>query len=590
VFARGLLYGATFVNPTNSDGAYWRVQNYYWGHHVDTAGVCPTKSGLKGLVKDFVVTPGSVCSATTLCLSNFVANQYKGSEKGNGSYGGNAVHASLADPGCALSKLYERWAPEDLAKVVEPAKDRLAADLGEVAAAIAAALSVSDGGEGIAARALAAAGEGLPEDARAKLVKASGSGSVEKLLREVNARLGKKSVVDPERAALARVHVAARDGIERFQQKLDALVASKSWPTYAAVPAPDFGAATLAKSVAQVRGKHTCGAGACVEAHAGRDVDAVAAALRKKSAALDAARDDPGQLLRGAARAVDLTDHLSDLNTVSLQSHEYGIVRLFPHRKLLDSAKLPTAGFLAAFDPLGGAACADDAQAASGQFWVFESSSTLKVYDGSSVCGAAPFRWKRVADNRFQVRVEVEEAKPKKGGTASDPPKVNVWFGVSKPSKKSILQLTRLRAKAKEPGARVGGGERPADDLIPAAHLADARPFRPIALRTLAGAPGKDAASHRIEKNHRAMVRSRAVPYPTILEAAGGWATWTEAERTQADLVKLMKTKEPADPGPRPAEGAPKADRDAWDKASKARKTWQAFVALLTDEAPDDSP
>jgi len=491
VYARGMLYAGELAIPREKQ--HWGVKNHEWciEKKQKTPERIPTLSSLSKMSDDTVVTPGGTCSPTTLFLSNYMMRHF------TEPYGGNSVYATLkqeykgnAKPGQepprrAIEDSYQMTEAKDVAGLVPPVPEEdLRKALARLIEEVKRVLALVDGEQSFMRLALKEA-EGWPEwatDVREKTRTAISKAAdhPEKLIDTVNDSIKGGRTPAEEAAVMQRLHASLAKGAQNFGTELEKLTQSAEWSQF-----PKIGPAVDAKTVKAVR-EIDCPGGNCKSKHDFGKVESLRKALGSKQKNLEKKRDsrEPlGDKVR--ARHVDLSNSeiLSDVNSVSLDGHEWGVVRLYPHEKLLQSQTQPRAGFMAAYHPLDGKPWVESQEVlgmTKGQFFVFEEGDMLFEWTGTPVmtCNAGPFKWRPIVNNTFTVQV--------------DDGRKSVAFGDGDKARTKPLQaIEKLRCQS--PGDPLA-----ANDPLALVHLTDPKAFEPIFIHPLEIAPFKDAATSRL--------------------------------------------------------------------------------------------
>ena len=175
---------------------------------------------------------------------------------------------------------------------------------------------------------------------------------------------------------------------------------------------------------------------------------------------------------------------------LSIARHEYSIVRLWPHRKILNSGSPgmpPLAGWIGAYNPIDGTSYNDDED--EGHLYIFEAQghrAPTSSLSGAYSCVAFdiyPFRWKKI--DGFVIG---------RKGPADRTDRNTFYLGEGNHVRGDmfLVGLTRFN-----------------NDTVRAAH-GDLRAYRPISFYTTPAI---------LEETLNAYYPDRAVPYPTMAEA-----------------------------------------------------------------------
>lgn len=531
VHARGMIYAATLFSAAHH-GNYkgpeaWHFFTGSWCRRASAspARCLPTRAGLNNLPRDQPVTPGSVCSDTTLLLLNYMIRNH--GLTGASRWGKGSVGASMRARGegttYAIHGHYQYWSAAEVEAVegLVPSVPR-GSRLAKLRAFLDALESVHAryGAPADAWSAVAGAHVSTPDwQTVSRAVRASieqtrgatahGWGPPAALLGALYGAMSAKKPVGYE--SLARLHRGLMRVSEDFIVDLEGLLARGDWPWFADV-GPDFFDDVALKArkdarrdeVRRCADRPTDGALSHQVRYA---LSRLFTLLKKKREAVKKLAEHPEQILDVRGGWADMSAHLRAVNNVSLNGHEWAVVRLREHERLLDSSELPTGGYLAAFHPLSGEPYVGPGDV-DGQCYVFEQGSTLdRVGDTEdtrrSFMGAAPFRWHKVPRNAFVFWYE--------GG--------KVFFRERRDGySKQLLSITRLVDDAR----------------LAALHEADPRAFRPLVVHPTTR-PFDTSRLSAYERARKRMVgsalrmhASRALPFPTLDESRGGFADHAE--------------------------------------------------------------
>ena len=529
IYARGMVYAGTLFSGAGpgrgrarwapSEEA-WHFKCYRWCRDGDRypAMNLPFKTGLKNFVPGLPVTPGSVCSDTTLWLSNFMIRNRSAGQWGRGSVAASMRKATSAP----LSAYFEYIPAKEAAKEAPHISrdDRLAA-LETLVPRVEALYARVHGDTAFWVQDLRWAQGQLPWSALDETHRSN-------LERTANAWRGpsprhRKKVPPPgwffwSAATCYKDRTAFNAPIEALHDRLMASAKAFSDGLEAAIDSPEW--AAFDGEGGSFKGKYVEGprtdlAGMAPlgflsdrRAHKrrrrtlARAIAVIRARLARKLRRLRWLREHPQHVQEQRGGAVDLSGFMRDVNTVTYSGHEWAVVKLREHAELLNAELRPTAGFLAAFHPLSGAPFPIEVD--GGQLYVFEQGSGLSRPKGVKPhwFGAAPFRWHAVRNNEFTFQIS-------KSGH-------RVRFGETSRRRRRILNaITRLRADVLLPEHQHG-------------------PFRPILIqptsrpRDRSKRPAWDAAMSRMVTHGLDMYASRALPFPTLLEVRGAFAEYEE--------------------------------------------------------------
>lgn len=544
VWARGMMYAGTLARPTRKK--HWRVQNYDWGLDVGPENLVQnvaTRAAIEGLPADLPVTPGWTCSPATLMLSHYLLDFGTGH-----AYGGGSVRKTMTQKkyeGRALRDVYAGLDDDGLVAKVRATVPDLAPHVETLRKEIDAILALLRGEGSVAAAALGAA-EGGADDWE-QVVPAR----LRRTLRRTAARphdfhgalrrhlLGRR-LEARERALLEELRLDLLARVVHVRERVEALESGESWRLVPADPRALRHGARLpdGDDLARERDEGVRRKGAPqLRDFSGGGGRSLWSQLRRKRKRLD--RVGTGPL--GGLEAVDfdMSDLCTDLTIVSLDGHEWALVRLRPHDHLLRERTLPRSGFLTAFDPLSGEDYAPaDTDPERGQLYVFEATGRLGVWEkereqGGSVTykafGAKPFRFQPLVDNQLRVAVD-----PKRKGR--------------------IL----LRQRVRDSGGRevVNGSSKPLEWIWT---LDDTgRERMRSAHDTLSGwlpivvEPTREGAEARVARRRMVdgaplLYAERAAPFPTIEETRGGFAAHDEMLQAVDELEWWAALYEPSD-------------------------------------------
>lgn len=230
-------------------------------------------------------------------------------------------------------------------------------------------------------------------------------------------------------------------------------------------------------------------------------------ALRSKRKELEKLAASPDKIKDRVGGVRDMSDELGDVNVVSLTSHEWCMVKLYPPEDLMDAAELPRDGFLSAFHPLAGTDYLGPGCRSDGQLFLFEQGARLSRHTAEDkkvrFFGAKPFWFQPIPQNRFEIHLSGKSV---------------CFRNPDRDDSRALRGITRLRDAEAMQRLQSEGPGRPF--LVhPTTKPSEASGRR----------PAWTTATARLVTNGTSMWASRAVPYPTMDEAKGGFATWDEA-------------------------------------------------------------
>ena len=452
VYARGMMYAAVINSPRWSSYGDKSLKDSYrlftsgWCHDVkkfDPPRCMPTRESLDLLPKHQPMTPGGVCSDTLLWLTNYMIC----TDKKKWSTGKGSVSGTVTNEGYPIYDYYnripakdiEKWAPEftreEKIKNLEVLYSELNAlyDLiyGETAlwnvlfnTIVASAPNVSDL---------------IPNKRLKKLQELAPKTKPNSFMQTLYYAIKSKDTKPDGRKALIDLHKSIAFNIAQWAASMDRLIEKKYWMMFSSYGPNSGDLEPYLTNMREVAYDETKG---YKDRHGMNDAYKIRFKLRSKIKALKKLRDNTDKIKSSRGGEVDLTKKLSDINVVAVSGHEWGIVRVKPLRQLLEEEKLPTTGYIAAFEPLSGIDCCPATASPEGQFYVYEESGSAlrkKVEDinGSkkhSLMGCTPFNWYKVSENRFSISVNGSQvyfnamggttrSKPLKSITMLRPPK-----------------------------------------------------------------------------------------------------------------------------------------------------------------------
>lgn len=531
VFARGMMYSGVLFFRRKKTGKRNKLGFEYWSHYTNEWGrspsgsrpICmPTKSGLAGLVPDLPVTGGSVCSDTALLLMYYMMRLH------DGSWGRGSVGRTMSKhPDSPMHGHYEMWTAAEIAKLVPAVTPDELKEKGERLLKLMPPVRDLALGEDNFVKTALTQAEKQPDwsfvDPKRAAKLASKTGAAKSFMSSLKSMLYSRRVKSPERAVLIKLHKAVVLGVVQFAKALDQLMQDDAWIEFDTPKfvSPYFAGRGVKWAVDAVMKAKACPKKSkCNVYHGAQWAVWVAKKLDSKKKRLEKLLENPKRLERKVSIGyLDLSPHLSDVNTVSTNGHEWCIVRLYNYDKLLLEQDLPRAGFVAGFDPLSGETYGPtDGDIERGQFWVFEEGASLGRWTTPNgprkkqvVFGARPFKWAKVENNHFAVKVD-----------ASSKNRQKVYFGASRKVRgKRLLKISRIK------GAPSGGTH------LKDAHLAAPETFRPL---VVVPTKGNDKATYgpaldRMMTNVMDLYQARALPFVTIGEAKGGFADHAEVAK-----------------------------------------------------------
>lgn len=485
----------------------------------------PTSEGLKSLPTGQPVTPGSVCSDTALFLLNYMIRNHgksRTSTWGKGSVGGSmrpkykegAEHIAYT-----IHDYFDRWPAKDIKAVVPTVEQALR--LERFDATLKAVRDLYDRVSGVTSFwhvdvALA----------HLTIQRWSNVGAKRYASLQGAAKVGPKTFFDALNAALCRTKDLEREALtalhdrvmadrRAFYADLEALIASENWAVFAS------DGPTLAALIPQPPSLQIVAAVGFAFApsmklpHAkmiGAHLSDVASALGQKRQHLERLGAHRERIKEVCGGPLDMSPHLSAVNTVSLSAHEWSIVRLRDFSALLEEPSRPQAGFIAAFHPLSGASYFEAPTATAVQHYVFEESASLNYWKDTTTgrahttLGAAPFRWRAMEGNEFMFRVANESLLVTAAGKDY--------------SSQPLMSITRLLDDALLATPPKGVP----DESLPILVHPTTTPTDPARHAAF------DAAYARMVVHGEAMYAARALPFPTLDESRGAFADHDEAQ------------------------------------------------------------
>jgi hypothetical protein len=501
VYARGIVYGANWANPTSGlDDGYWSARTNEWGYlgRYDLPSNIPTRSGLDllGGAGDPPLTPGTACSPTTLTLSSYMLNLDR--------WGHDSIDTELSPHGAIHQNVHEDrdWVPsqdsaywgkfeetavpeDDLLGIGEGSECRQARenltqrmnqirqDLGDPAPLQWPFIDDSHL-------------EGLHRSVRQQAASARREGTPASVLSTVNQRLRdirqpdrnpeREAQLEQERAALRAIHAGVYDKFREIRTVLQELMNDEqAWQRAGLTPLevdlPDWPAEDH-PVVDNCRESHGITSGS---------IRTVLRALQNK---VEAAENTSSR---------DVLSSLCDINVFSLSSHELSIVKVYPFEKLMDRETLPFSGRMASYDPLSGIEDFPAESIAEAQLFFLEASGALEWYIRSNgqrvqACGIQPFNYAMIDNNFMSFRLDGRTMK--------------FWPGPPHGDGRTVRNAWRIQdnvLRAVYPGSEQGMDASPAHPEF--------KPFVIMGLRGAASVPLGD---------REAIYAERALPFPTF--------------------------------------------------------------------------
>jgi hypothetical protein len=539
VYARGIIYGSTVFSAAHKSyyegPPAWHLFSNEWCRNNIPAGDARAPKGMPTVPGGFEmlergqpITSAAVCSDTALRLFNYMIRNH-GESSYSTNWGANGVGPTLVNhPDFSIAQHYERipaaeWAAlapymssEARLSHLTPLRERIEALLLE----LEGPTSFWDVALTLAEDASTPGWLAIDEAKRAKLREYvasdyKGKGPPAGMFYCLGVYVSQAE--GEELDALRALHDELTNGALAVAEALERLRGSEPWRAFTneGVKEETFTAdrALIEKSSTEgfATGKGRDKRGKAL----GKAIDTLRKHLYKKIARLDYLEAHPSKVGDVHGGVIDIAN-FGELNTVSQSGHEWCLVRLRGHGRILsehyapDGEPIPRTGFLAAFDPISGEPCVDH-EREEGQFYTFEATGRLikRKDPRRAFMGCTPFVWRKVPNNELIVHFG-------KGG--------KVFFSESGQSRDGMKLMSISRLKR----------ESDLFELHKAAPL-DERPmfFHPTTKPRQESLHAERAVAHkRLVTNGMHMYRSRALPFPTLDESRGAYAEWEEALET----------------------------------------------------------
>ncbi len=225
------------------------------------------------------------------------------------------------------------------------------------------------------------------------------------------------------------------------------------------------------------------------------------------------------RLAHDPIRAMNVSDVFGDVNVIGFNippststgrtgGHEIGIVRIWPHERLMSlRGDTPTQGFIAAYNPLNGESFFTNSNLEEhGQLYIFEASGSLGARSGGGQkCGANPFHWEVITDNTLHVLW---------GRAAHDP--ASVVHRLRMTDNPGSISNTRPPRYIRE--MFINKNTEP----VSGRHSQDAEFYPLVIFHPVAGSGTWRSSARAILSDAGTVYADRAVPFPTMKEAEGG--------------------------------------------------------------------
>ncbi len=494
VYARGLIYGAIFWNPTGTlSQGYWRAANLGWGYKTDDYNVpknVPTRNSLNVLAghENPPITTGIACSPASLTLCSFLLNlngwgedsvdkelnPRRGHDPTTSIYWGKFEESPVSQ-----DELLGRVQPENQQQAREALKrkiNEILKELGEPPRDFACPCISDDKLQSLRRE--------LKEEIRSLRT----SGRLYDIWTKVNEQLRilcrrpQDSEVD-QRETLWNIHRCFYQRFVDLRRRLEDLGGDPTW-RQAELPPPDIDVSewpTEPHPEEEQAEAQTLGHGIN-----GGTINRIRRLLREKKEEIDS-----GDAYR------DMSNTLHDISTFKLPAHELALVKIYPFDQLMTRTSLPLSGRIGAYDPLSGMEQFPEGGPANGQLFFFEATGSLAKFTRSNgqkvqACGLGPFNWERIENNSLYLK--------KEGG------RIRYWKNnTQQGSGFSLSRVWRVRDEVLYkvyPSNESGSEPSPPTEFKPFVVLKpeDPNPVEPLG-------------------DYRIFFSDRAVPFPTFKEA-----------------------------------------------------------------------
>jgi len=417
VYARGLMYGASWMDPSASLGdGYWQAATSEWGYRFrhNMPANLPTRAGLNAFAggADPVLTPGIACSPTSLTLSSFMLNL--------DGWGRDSVSSQLT-PGYRFHPLGADWDPQGsiywgkFEETPIPAAEMLGEgstsrqqareQLGQRIAEILRDLGRPAPLEWpcISQDSLS----GLDQSTRSQIDRERSQGDPAGVLSAANARLRAIRAAAPteererereaQRTILRTIHRHCHDRFREVRQRLQALLEDEATWSRAELQPPGLEIPDWPADSHPAESECTADHGI---------TDGTVTRIRRRL-------EDMQEELTGRTACRNMLDVFHDITVFSLPAHELSIVKVYPYDQIMTRDTLPLSGRMAAYDPLSGAEQFPEGLEQEAQLFYLEASGALEQWtrpNGQKVqaCGIQPFKWATIEGNTMHVWSEGE--------------------------------------------------------------------------------------------------------------------------------------------------------------------------------------
>jgi hypothetical protein len=410
VYARGVVYGATWLSPTiNLRNGYWRGATQGWGYveQQDVPTNLPTRKSLNNLAggENPPITPGIACSPASLTLSSYMLNldrwgvnsvgteltrvephgQSPGYDPTTSIYWGKFEEAPMSE-----GELLGEGQSENRARAREELKRKINEILQELGEPPPLACScISDDKL-----------QSLGRIVKNQIIRQRDRGDLGAVWTTVNEQLRQLSrrLRDSEanqRNTLWDIHRCFYQRFVNLRRQLEELKEDPAWHQ-AELPIPDIDVSQWptephpeTEEVNAQTLKHGID---------DRKIDAIKNSLKKKRDEIDS-----GDAYR------DMSDTLHDISVFTLSRHELALVKVYPFEQLMMRTSLPLSGRISAYDPLNGSEQFPEGGSSEAQLFFLEATGSLAAYtrpNGQDIqaCGLGPFKWKRIENNSLYLK------------------------------------------------------------------------------------------------------------------------------------------------------------------------------------------